>query len=67
MTVHFTLTGRYAGQTYCEAARNENDKYIHIQDENTPNMQQLLHSSDSELCPQCKEVYNSAYDDENNV
>lgn len=55
--VHFTLTGRYAGQTYCEAARNENDKYMHIKGENTPIMRELLHAHDSELCLQCKEAY----------
>lgn len=64
MIVHFTLTGRYAGQAYCGAARNATDRYMHILGENTPIMQKLLHSHDSELCPQCKEVYNDIEEEE---
>lgn len=61
---HFTLTGRYAGQTYCGEQRNETDKYMHIKGEKTPIMQRLLHSHDSELCSQCKEIYIEAGEDD---
>lgn len=55
---HFTLTGRYAGETYCGEPRNETDDYMHIKGESTPIMQSLL-NGEKELCPKCKEVYDA--------
>jgi len=49
---HFTFTGYYAGQTFCGVARNETDKYMHIQGSNTPIMKRLL-SGKEKLCPHC--------------
>ncbi|MGG4105204.1 hypothetical protein AAXB25_14905 [Paenibacillus lautus] len=60
---HFTLTGRYAGQTYCGEVRNDSDTYMHIKGESTPIMQALL-NKDSDLCDVCKAVYLDSGDDE---
>lgn len=63
LKTHFTLTGKYAGQTYCGEVRNDSDKYMHIQGENTPIMQTLL-GEGSELCEGCKAMYLESGEDE---
>ncbi|MNW64857.1 hypothetical protein D3C74_431800 [compost metagenome] len=60
---HFTLTGRYAGQTYCGQPRNDNDEYIHIKSEQSPIMQKLLNGED-ELCPCCKAAYLESFEED---
>jgi len=52
--IHFTMTGYYAGKSYCNQEKNETDTYYHPaynEDQNNALMNK------PNFCPICKQVY----------
>lgn len=59
--IHFTLTGPYAGLTFCGISRHERkaeERYIHLP--GSAYLKTLLDGS--ELCPECRALYEEVGD-----
>ena len=52
--LHFTLTGYYAGWTYCGGRRNDTERFQHAAYPGPALDRQL---ADPELCKECRDIY----------
>ncbi len=50
MLTHFTHTGHHAGLVYCGQARNETDKYMHM------NLA-YISKRRADMCPKCLAIF----------
>jgi len=59
--LHFTMTGYYAGATYCGARRNDTDRFQHAAYPGPALDRQL---ADPDLCTECHKVYNDVFNED---